>query len=76
MLLLLDCELQQLSRALVRLDGFTVGVAGKQLPISFAVGWKAYEPGEKVEELLEEADRNLYANKILVKEPRPVPASA
>ena len=76
MLLLLDCELEQLSRVLLRLDGFKVDVAGKQLPVSFAVGWKAYEPGDKVEELLEEADRNLYANKALVKEPRPVPASA
>lgn len=70
MLVLLDCELEQLSRVLVRLDGFTVDAGGKRLPISFAVGWTAYNPGDKLEELLEEADRNLYANKGLVKEPR------
>lgn len=77
MLLLLDCELEQLSRVLVRLDGFKVNVAGKKLPVSFSVGWKAYEPGTKMEDLLQEADRNLYANKTLMKEPRPpVPSPA
>ena len=77
MLLLLDCELDQLSRVLVRLDGFKVDVAGKVLPVSFAVGWTAYNPGDKLEELLEEADRNLYANKALGKDPRrPVPSPA
>ena len=77
MLLLLDCELDQLSRVLVRLDGFTIELAGKQFPMRFSVGWKAYEPGDKVQEILEEADRNLYANKARAKEPRqPVPTPA
>lgn len=76
LLLLLDCELDQLSRVLMRLDGFTVDIAGKTFPVSFAVGWKAYEPGDRIDELLEVADRNLYANKARVKELRsPVPAA-
>ena len=77
MVLLLDCELDQLSRVLVRLDGFKIELAGKPFPIRFSVGWKAYEPGEKLEELLEQADRNLYANKARAKEPqRPVSTPA
>jgi diguanylate cyclase (GGDEF)-like protein len=75
MLLLLDCELDQLSRVLVRLDGFQIELAGKPFPIHFSVGWKAYEADDKLEQILEEADRNLYANKALAKEPRrPVPS--
>ena len=70
MLLLLDCELDQLSRVLVRLDGFKIELAGKQFPVRFSVGWKAYEPNDKLEALLEEADRNLYANKARGKDPR------
>jgi diguanylate cyclase (GGDEF)-like protein len=69
MLLLLDCELDQLSRVLVRLDGFKIELAGKPFAIRFSVGWKAYEPGDKLEKVLEEADRNLYANKARAKEP-------
>jgi hypothetical protein len=43
MMLLVDCEVEQLSRALVRLEGFAVQVNGKTLPISVAAGWKRYE---------------------------------
>ena len=41
MMLLVDCEVEQLSRVLVRLEGFEVQVNGKTLPISVAAGWKA-----------------------------------
>ena len=43
MMLLADCEVEQLSRVLVRLEGFEVQVNGKTLPISVAAGWKRYE---------------------------------
>jgi len=77
MLLLLDCELDQLSRVLVRLDNFKIDLAGKPFPLRFSVGWSAYQPGDKFDELLEAADRKLYANKALAKEPRhPLPAAA
>jgi len=63
MLLLLDCEIDQLSVVLARLVGLTVEVSGEALEVSFSVGWKAYEPGDGYEGLIEAADRNLYVNK-------------
>jgi diguanylate cyclase (GGDEF)-like protein len=77
MLLLLDCEVQQLSVVMARLDGFSVEASGKPLPVSFSVGWKAYQPGDALEELIEKADRDLYTHKAAAKglkelEPTPV----
>ena len=75
-LLLLDCEVSQLSLVLTRLEGLQVELQGKTLPVTFSIGWKAYEPGDQFNELIEEADRNLYAHKAVAKAPRPpVPAS-
>jgi len=71
MMLLVDCEVEQLSRVLVRLEGFEVQVNRKTLPVSVAAGWKAYEPGDRVEELIEAADRRLYYNKEIVKKREP-----
>jgi diguanylate cyclase (GGDEF)-like protein len=70
MMLLVDCEVEQLSRVLVRLEGFEVQVQGT-LPVSVAAGWKANEPGDRVEELMEAADRRLYDNKEIVKKREP-----
>jgi diguanylate cyclase (GGDEF)-like protein len=67
LMLLVDCEVDQLSRVLVRLEGFKVDVNGKELPISVAAGWKAYESGNQILDLIEEADRKLYLNKKIVK---------
>ena len=72
MMLLVDCEVEQLSRVLVRLEGFEVQVNGKKLAVSMAAGWKAYEPGDRVEELVEGADRRLYYNKEIVKKREPL----
>jgi diguanylate cyclase (GGDEF)-like protein len=74
MLLLLDCELNQLPIVLGRLEGFTVEVRGKALPVSFAVGWKAYELGDGFESLIEEADENLYSHKAATKANEPLTA--
>jgi diguanylate cyclase (GGDEF)-like protein len=71
MMLLVDCEVEQLSRVLVRLEGFEVQLNGKCLPISVAAGWKAYEPGDRVEHLIEAADRRLHYNKEIVKKREP-----
>jgi len=74
MLLLLDCEVEQLSVVLARLEGFTVEVNGKPMAISFSVGWKEYEPGDGFEGLIEKADRNLYSHKATAKVPNePLP---
>jgi diguanylate cyclase (GGDEF)-like protein len=77
MLLLLDCEPEQLSIVLDRLNGFAFEFEGKSVPISFAVGWKSYEPGDEFEGLIETADRNLYIHKNAAKLPQePVPTPA
>jgi len=76
MLLLLDCEVQQLAVVMARLDGFSVEVNGKGLPVSFSVGWKSYQPGDRLEDLIERADRDLYTHKAAakgLKEPVPTP---
>lgn len=70
MLLLLDCKMEQLSVVLNRLSDLTVELSGKTLPVSFSIGCKAYEPGYGIEELIEEADRNLYSHKAASKTPQ------
>jgi diguanylate cyclase (GGDEF)-like protein len=67
MLLLLDCEVDQLSAVLARLEGFSVEVSGKPMAVSFSVGWQAYEPGDGFDGLIEKADRNLYSHKAVTK---------
>ena len=67
MLLLLDCELEQLSVVLKRLQGFAVEVHGKALAVSLATGWRAFEPGDTLEALIEKADRDLYSHKATAK---------
>ncbi len=69
-LLLLDCEVNQLSLILSRLEGLRVESEGKVLPITFSVGWKAYEPGDQFDELIAKADRHLYEHKAAAKTPR------
>ena len=69
-LLLLDCEVDQLSFILSRLEGLQVEAEGKVLPITFSVGWKAYAPGDQFEELIKEADRHLYEQKAAAKTTR------
>ncbi len=63
LMLLLDCEVEQLSLVLGRLDGFGVQVRGNRMPVSFSVGWRAYRTGDTFEELIAAADQNLYSNK-------------
>jgi diguanylate cyclase (GGDEF)-like protein len=70
MLLLLDCEIGQLSVVLARLIGFTVEVSGTALEVSFSVGWKAYEQGDAFDGLIAEADRKLYVHKAASKLPK------
>jgi diguanylate cyclase (GGDEF)-like protein len=63
MMLLVDCQMSQLSIVLARVEGFSVRVAGKDLPVSFSAGWRAYQHGDRIADLIEGADRKLYANK-------------
>jgi hypothetical protein len=70
MLLLVDCRIAQLSHVLIRLDGLKVDFRGKELAISFAVGWRAYQRGDQVIDLIDGADQHLYANKHSLKSQR------
>ena len=63
MMLLVDCETDQLHIVLERLEGFSIEAQGRELPLAHAVGWRSYQRGETLEELIEAADRMLYANK-------------
>ena len=63
MMLLVDCEPPQLPAILARLDNFSIEAQGRELPIAHAVGWKSYQRGENMSELIERADRMLYVNK-------------
>lgn len=63
MMILVDCEPAQIPAILARLQDFSVEVQGRELPISLAIGWKAYKSGDKVEDLIEGADRMLYLDK-------------
>jgi diguanylate cyclase (GGDEF)-like protein len=77
MLLLLDCEVDQLALVLARMEGFGVEVKGNRICVSFSVGSKAYAPGDDFERMIAGADANLYANKAAGKmgagEPEAVP---
>jgi len=63
MMLLADCEPVQLPNILARLEDFSVEVQGRELPVSPAIGWKSYEAGDELTDLIEGADRMLYSNK-------------
>jgi diguanylate cyclase (GGDEF)-like protein len=76
MLLLPECNASQVPAMLRRLEPITVDVNGEKVPIGFAVGWAEYRRGKEPEELLEEADRALYADKEARKNPAPVPVTA
>lgn len=67
MMLLVDCELAQLPTILSRLDGFEVEVQGRELPVSLAIGWRSFQPGDQMSDLIERADRMLYLNKSAAK---------
>jgi len=76
MMLLVDCEPAQLPSILGRLDGFSIEAHGRELPVAHAVGWKSYEPGDQMSELIEAADRMLYLNKGAAKKLEPTPPAS
>jgi len=72
MLLLPECDTNQLQHVLDRLVHFKVEISGEMIPVEFSAGWKEYEFGQTSQELIEAADRALYENK---RGTRPAPAS-
>jgi hypothetical protein len=41
------------------------------LPVSLAIGWKSFQPGNQMDDLIEGADRMLYSNKGATKKSDP-----
>ena len=63
LVLLPECTMDQLQLVLGRLGSMQVEWQGYQIPVTFSVGWKQYEIGDRPHELLEKADQALYAKK-------------
>src|SRR5882762_1186721 len=72
LVLLPECTSQQLQLVLGRLGSVEVNWHGKEIPITFSVGWKQYEMGEQPEDLLASADEALYAKKRAGKQMQPL----
>jgi len=58
-----ECTLEQLQLVLERLGSLEVLWQGQKIPVTFSAGWKQYEMGDRLEELLAAADQALYASK-------------
>ena len=63
LVLLPECTTQQLQLVLGRLGSLQVDWHGQMIPVTFSVGWKQYELGERPEEMLARADELLYTRK-------------
>jgi diguanylate cyclase (GGDEF)-like protein len=58
-----ECTLEQLQLVLERLGSLEVLWQGHKIPVTFSAGWKQYEMGDRLDELLAAADQALYASK-------------
>jgi diguanylate cyclase (GGDEF)-like protein len=63
LVLLPECNVEQLQLVVGRLGVLEVDWHGKKIPVTFSAGWKQYELGERPEEMLARADEILYARK-------------
>ncbi len=68
LLLLPECKPDEVRHVLGRLTGIRLDFGGQTIPVQFSAGWTNYIPGESPEELMQRADRALYANKRATKE--------
>jgi len=68
LVILPDCQVEQLQSVLARLTDISVQWQGVRIPVKFAAGWKAYEAGETPEQMLASADQSLYDGKRAAKE--------
>ena len=67
-----ECSVEQLDLVLGRLSSFDLEWQGQRVPVTFSCGWKNYQTGDRLEELLAAADEVLYANKRNSKKPVPL----
>jgi diguanylate cyclase (GGDEF)-like protein len=63
MLLLPECDASQVHLLLARMESIEAEINKKKIPITYAVGWADCQAGQKPQELLDEADKNLYQHK-------------
>ena len=68
LVLLPECDLDQVQTILGRLGSIEVEWQGQQIPVTFSAGWQQYSLGNKPEQLLELADQALYERKRASKE--------
>lgn len=68
LLLLPECKPEDVRHVLGRLSGIRLDLGSQTIPVEFSAGWTNYIPGESREELLQRADKALYANKRAAKE--------
>ena len=71
LVVLSECELDQVCHILDRLRGIKMEWEDQKLPISFSTGCASYKPGELPEALLRRADEALYVNKRATREASP-----
>jgi diguanylate cyclase (GGDEF)-like protein len=77
LLILPECNHEQLRLVLNRLGPLELAWEGRKFPIRYSVGWKEYAAGDQPEGMLAAADQALYANKRAAKKstlPDAVPA--
>ena len=67
LLLLPECQPDEVRHVLGRLSGMKMDLGGQTICPSFAAGWVNYVQGESINELMERVDKALYANKALDK---------
>jgi diguanylate cyclase (GGDEF)-like protein len=72
LLILPECNHEQLQIVLKRIGPLEVAWEGRKFPLKYSAGWKEYETGDLPETMLAAADQALYANKRATKSP-PVP---
>ena len=78
LVILSECQLDQVCHILDRLRGIELQWEDRKLPIAFSTGCASYKTGELPEDLLRRADEALYVNKRATREnnpsPEPIPA--
>jgi diguanylate cyclase len=77
LLILPECNHEQLQIVLNRLGPLELAWEGRKFPIKYSAGWKDYAAGDQPETMLAAADQALYANKRAAKNsplPDTVPA--